>query len=34
VVERTYTARLKEAFDPGGILNPELSMMPEAAGAD
>jgi glycolate oxidase FAD binding subunit len=30
---REYSARLKHAFDPGGILNPELSIMPQAAYA-
>ena len=32
--ERKYSARLKEAFDPGGILNPELASLPEPTRAD
>ena len=31
---RTYSARLKEAFDPGGILNAELCVPQETVGAD
>ncbi len=32
--ERKYTIRVKQAFDPGGVLNSELCEAPENAGAD
>lgn len=32
--ERRYTSRLKKAFDPGGVLNPELCPLTEDARAD
>lgn len=32
--EHRYSARLKQAFDPGGVFNPELSIPGEAADAD